>query len=136
MKTLGIIAASVLALAVAVVVVVFLTIGGAHVSAYVAKQTLQPRITSQVFQPGNAIGSQAYFERLYTTVQGYEAQIPILSATYKATPSPYNQQTLQGAELTCVSTVEAYNAAAASISSAPFRSADLPPTLLPAVCSP
>lgn len=103
----------------------------AHVNARLAKATLNSKVTAQVFQPNNKLQSQGYFETLDTDFKGFLEKIVIQKQTIAAPggDSPYNQANLNGLKLLCVDTVEHYNAAALSISSQAFRSADLPPTL-------
>jgi hypothetical protein len=134
-KGLGILAAGILLIAVLWAVGVFGTIFGAHVNAFVAKKTLQPRIQQQVFNPNNAISSQAYFETLNTDYEGYLIKIKIAKQLFKSFPTTINQTNLAGVRTICITTAQRYNAAARSILSSQFITADLPTQLDAATCN-
>lgn len=107
----------------------------AKVQAVVAKKTLNSKVTSQVFNANNKIQSQGYFEGLNADFRKYLVQIKIQKEAVASDPSSYNKTNLLGLRQECVNTVADYNAAAKSISSAPFRSANLPYQLNAARCA-
>jgi len=123
----------------AVVIVLILWAAGigifsAHVQAVVAKKTLDSKVTVQVFNANNKIQSQGYFESLNADFHGYLVKIKFQKAVVADDSSSYNKTNLLGLRQQCVDTAQTYNAAALSISSQAFLSADLPPTLDPTPC--
>jgi hypothetical protein len=108
---------------------VFGTIFGAHVNAFIAKKTVNSNVIAQVFSASNKIQSQGYFEALRADFNGFLAKIKI-----QPDVTAYDKANLNGLRLECVDAAQQYNAAALSISQAPFRSADLPYQLDVTLC--
>ncbi len=103
-----------------------LSIFSAHVQATIAKKTLGSKVTVQVFNANNKIQSQGYFEALNADVNGFVAKAKVQKTLVSSDPSQFNKANLAGLEQECIDAAQQYNAAALSISSQAFRSADLP----------
>lgn len=111
------------------------TIFSTKVSAYTAKKTLANREVTQVFNPTNALESQAYFESLRANFNGFLVKIVVQKTVVAGDNSPYNQANLAGMRQECIDAAQSYNAAALSISSEAFRTVDLPYQLNAARCA-
>jgi hypothetical protein len=79
-----------------------------NVQAHVAKATLNPNVTIQVFNANNKIQSQGYFESLNADYQGFIAKIEIEKALIKSDNSAFNQTNLAGLRQECVDTAEKF----------------------------
>jgi hypothetical protein len=80
----------------------------------------------QINDGKNQIASQELFQQLYAAVLKHDKNLNVMGAAVKRNPSSFNQTNYDGTLIACNNAVEDYDAETEKISSAKWRSPDLP----------